>query len=75
MILVELTRKWKDKELNEKEVKEIFNNIKIFEPIEEDGEIYHINENNNSWADIVADNYLTREERIEFKKLVNYIKC
>lgn len=74
MTLVELTRQWKDKELDNKEVAELFKRIKIFEPIEEDDEIYYTNGNDNSWLDVVADGYLTREERIKFKKVVGAIK-
>ena len=74
MTLVELTRQWKDKELDNKEVAELFKKIKIFEPIEEGDEIYYTNGNDNSWLDVVADGYLTREERIKFKKVVGAIK-
>lgn len=73
MTLVELTRRWKDKKIDNKQAKELFKKIKIFEPIEEDDEIYYTNGNNNSWLDVVADGYLTREERIKFKKIVGAI--
>lgn len=73
MTLVELTRRWKDKKIDNKQAKELFKKIKIFEPIEEDNEIYHTNGNDNSWLDVVADGYLTREERIQFKKIVGTI--
>lgn len=73
MTLVELTRRWKDKKIDNKQAKELFKKIKIFEPIEEDDEIYYTNGNNNSWLDVVADGYLTREERIQFKKIVGAI--
>ena len=74
MTLVELTRQWKDKEIDNKKATELFKKIKIFEPIEEDDEIYYTNGNDNSWLDVVADGYLTREERIQFKKVVGAIK-
>lgn len=74
MTLVELTRQWKDKEIDNKKATELFKKIKIFEPVEEDDEIYYTNGNDNSWVDVVADGYLTREERIQFKKVVGAIK-
>ena len=74
MTLVELARLWKDRKISDKEAQEAFKKIKIFEPIEEDVETYYTNGNNNSWLDVVADDYLNRDERIEFKKIVGCIK-
>ena len=74
MTLVELSRLWKDGKVSDEEARRAFKKIKIFEPIVEDGETYYTNGNNNSWLDVVADDYLNRDERIKFKKILRFIE-
>lgn len=74
MTLVELSRLWKDGKISNKEAQEAFKKIKIFEPIEEDGEFYFTNGNGNSWLDVTVDNYLSWDEKVEFKRAVGCIK-
>lgn len=70
MTLVELSRLWKDGKVSDEEALRAFKKIKIFEPIVEDGETYYTNGNNNSWLDVVVDDYLNRDERIKLKKIL-----
>lgn len=72
--LVELIRLWKNKELTEKEVIEEYKKIKMFKPIEEDGEIYYTNGNGNSWLEARIENDLTSQDIRDFKILVGEIK-
>lgn len=73
MTLVELTRKWKDETLTDEEVIQEYENIDIYVPEEIDGEYFYTRGDDNSWLDVTTDNYLTRKERIKFKRKVGAI--
>lgn len=68
MTLVELTRKWKDKELSKKEIIEEYKKIKVYQPEEIDGDFFYTRGDGNAWADVTSDGYLNRKERIELKR-------
>lgn len=70
MNLVNLTHLWKDGKVLDKEVKNIYKNIKIFEPYKIGDDWFYTCVDNNSWLDVYSDGYLSREERMEFKKLI-----
>lgn len=70
MNLVNLTHLWKDGKVSDKEVKNIYKNIKIFEPYKIGDDWFYTCADNNSWLDVYSDGYLSREERVEFKKLI-----
>lgn len=76
--LSELAQAWKDKKITDLEAKEIFNTLHILEvkteDIEPDEELKYITGNGNSWTELRTDTDLTRDERIAFKKAIEYIK-
>ena len=74
MTLVELSRLWKDGKISDEGVQEAFEKIEIYTPESVDGEVFWTRGDDNAWLDIVADDYLNREERIEFKKIVGLIE-
>lgn len=74
MTLVELTRLWKNKEITDEEAVKEYKKIKVFKPIEEDGEIYYTNGNGNSWLEARMENNLKSEDIKNFKTLVGEIK-
>lgn len=74
MTLTELTRLWKNKELNEEEVIREYQDIKVFTPVTEDGEIYYTSGNGNSWLEARMENDLKSEDIKDFKTLVGEIK-
>lgn len=73
MTLVELTRKWKDGTLTDEEVLQEYKDIDVYLPEEIDGEYFYTRGDDNSWLDVTTDNYLTRKERIKFKRKVGAI--
>lgn len=73
MTLVELTRKWKDGILTDEEVIKEYKGIDIYVPEEIDGEYFYTRGDDKSWLDVTTDNYLTRKERIKFKRKVGAI--
>lgn len=70
MNLVNLTHLWKDGKVSDKQVKNIYKNIKIFELYQIGDDWFYTCVDNNSWLDVYSDGYLSRDERIEFKKLI-----
>lgn len=70
-----LAQAWKDKEVTDKEAKEIFKTLTILKVKEADydDEIQYITGDGNSWTELMVDTDLNREERIAFKKAVGYI--
>ena len=74
--LSSLAQAWKDKEVTDKEAKEIFKTLNILKVKESeyDDEIQYITGDSNSWTELRTDTDLNREERIAFKKAVGYIK-
>ena len=73
MTLVELTRRWKDGTLTDDEVLQEYRNIDVYVPEKVDGEYFFTILEDNSWLDVTADGYLTRLERIIFKRKVGAI--
>ena len=73
MTLVELTRRWKDGTLTDDEVLQEYRNIDVYVPEKVDGEYFYTRGDDNSWLDVTADGYLTRLERIIFKRKVGAI--
>lgn len=71
-----LAQAWKNKEVTDKEAREIFKTLNVLKVKESDydDEIRYITGNGNSWTELRTDTDLTREERIAFKKAVRYIK-
>lgn len=74
MTLVELARLWKDGKISDEEAQLAFEKIEVYVPDTIDGEVFWTRGDDNAWLDIVADDYLNREERIEFKKIVGLIE-
>lgn len=70
MNLVNLTHLWKDGKVLDKEVKDLYKNIKIFESYKIGDDWFYTCADDNSWLDVYSDGYLSREERMEFKKLI-----
>lgn len=74
--LSSLAQAWKDKEVTDKEAREIFETLNILKVKESDygDEIRYITGDGNSWTELRTDTDLNREERIAFKKVIGYIK-
>lgn len=76
--LSELTQACKDKIVTDVEAKETFDSLSIStvqgEKIAPQEELAYITGDGNSWTELRTDTNLSREERIEFKKVVGYKK-
>lgn len=70
MKLVELAKLWKENKISQEEAIKEFNQINVFNVVEEDGEIYYTNGNGNSWLEVSSLAKLNRQEIIEFRKFI-----
>lgn len=68
--LVELAKKWINKEIADEEAREIYNTLNIYEPEEIDDEIFWTCGNDNAWLDVEADENISTEDFYRFNNII-----
>lgn len=68
--LVELAKKWINKEVTDEEAKEIYDTLNIYEPEEIDDEIFWTCGNDNAWLDVEADENISTEDFYRFNNII-----
>lgn len=68
--LVELAKKWINKEITDEEAREIYNTLNIYEPEEIDDEIFWTCGNDNAWLDVEADENISTEDFYRFNNII-----
>lgn len=74
MTLVELAQKWKDGEINDQKVRDIYEKINVYEPENIDGEWFFTRGDGNSWLEVGVETNLTCGERVRLKKILGVIE-
>lgn len=68
--LVELAKKWINKEITDEEAREIYSTLNIYEPEEIDDEIFWTCGNDNAWLDVEADENISTEDFYRFNNII-----
>lgn len=68
--LVELAKKWINKEITDEEAREIYNTLNIYEPEEIDDEIFWTCGNGNAWLDVEADENISAKDFYRFNNII-----
>lgn len=71
MTLVELAKKWKDREITSTQAINIYNDIKVFRAHSEDGKMVLSCGNKNSWKEVEEESGLSMEEVLALRKVLN----
>lgn len=68
--LVELAKKWINKEITDEEARKIYGTLNIYVPEKVDDEIFWTCGNDNAWLDVEAEEDISTEDFYKFNKII-----